>query len=143
MKNIQHILTIKTVEAVKSLYDQSVSPGQISFNKTKPEFEGDITLLVFPLTKASKKSPEETANSIGTYLKEQVAEITAFNVVKGFLNLVIADSYWIEYLAVEPLTINHQPLTIDVRGRSEGIYFYRIFFNNGNILTGKIINQPQ
>ena len=107
---IENILNEKAILAIQSIYDQSVSPNQISFNKTKPEFEGDITLLVFPLTKASQKSPEETANSIGVYLKEHVAEVTAFNVVKGFLNLVIADSYWTNYLAAEPLAISHQPL---------------------------------
>ena len=110
--NIYEILSEKVLEAIKSLYDQSVAPNQISFNKTKPEFEGDITLLVFPLTKASKKSPEETANAIGAYLKEHVGQVTAFNVVKGFLNLVIADSYWVNYLTAEPLAISHQPLAI-------------------------------
>jgi arginyl-tRNA synthetase len=103
--NIQEILTRHAVEGIKSLYEQSISPNQISLQKTKIEFEGDITLLVFPLTKASKKSPEDTAAAIGNYLKENVAEVTAFNVVKGFLNLVIADSYWIKYLATGSLQL--------------------------------------
>ena len=107
---IESLLTEKSVSAIKDLYDQSVLPSQISFNKTKPEFEGDLTLLVFPLTKASKKSPEETANAIGNYLKENVECVTAFNVVKGFLNLVIGDSYWIKSLSTEPSNIHHQPL---------------------------------
>src|ERR1035437_3346197 len=94
---IENILSTKTIEAVKALFEQSVSPNQITLQKTKAEFEGDITLLVFPLTKVSKKSPEETAHAIGNYLKENVAEVTAYNVVKGFLNLVIADSYWKNY----------------------------------------------
>ena len=98
---IESILAGKTVAAIKSVYNKSISPDQISFNKTKPEFDGDITLLVFPLTKTSQKSPEETANAIGKYLKENVSEVRSFNVVKGFLNLVIADSYWVDYLAVE------------------------------------------
>src|ERR1041385_8854007 len=98
--NIQEILTAKVIEGIKSLYDQSISPNQITFQKTKQEFEGDITLLVYPLTKVSKKSPEETANAIGSYLKEKVSEVKSFNIVKGFLNLVIADSYWINYLVV-------------------------------------------
>lgn len=96
--NIQEILTGKTIEAIKDLFEQTLSQNQIVFQKTKTEFEGDLTLLVFPLTKASKKSPEETANAIGNYLKEKVAEVSGFNVVKGFLNLVINDSYWIGYL---------------------------------------------
>jgi len=98
--NIQEIVAGKVVEAIHRLYGQALQPEQITFNKTKPEFEGDITLLVFPLTKASKKSPEETANAIGDFLKEHLAEVAAFNVVKGFLNLVILDSYWVDYLAV-------------------------------------------
>ena len=108
--NIQEILTAKVIEGIKSLYDQSISPNQITFQKTKQEFEGDITLLVFPLTKVSKKSPEETANAIGSYLKEKVSEVKSFNIVKGFLNLVIADSYWINYLVVPSTsTFNPQP----------------------------------
>lgn len=98
---IEELLNRKVIEALKSIYDQSVSPNQITFQKTKQEFEGDVTLLVFPLTKVSKKSPEETANSIGVFLKEKVSEVKAFNVVKGFLNLVISDEYWVKYLTVE------------------------------------------
>ncbi|TAL57909.1 MAG: arginine--tRNA ligase [Bacteroidetes bacterium] len=109
---IDTILITQTVEAIKTLYNQSVSPSHISLQKTKNEFEGDITLLVFPLIRASKKSPEETATAIGNYLKENVADVTAFNVVKGFLNLLIIDDYWIRYLTVDPLTINHQLSTI-------------------------------
>ncbi|MEK6615738.1 MAG: arginine--tRNA ligase [Bacteroidota bacterium] len=105
---IEDILSKKTVEAITSLYDQSISPNQITFQKTKQEFEGDLTLLVFPLIKVSKKSPEETATKIGEYLRQNVSEVKSFNVVKGFLNLVIVDDYWIRYLVV-PSTINHQP----------------------------------
>src|ERR1035437_7727509 len=108
---IENILTEKTIEAIKALFEQSISPNQVTLQKTKTEFEGDITLLVFPLTKVSKKSPEQTAEAIGNYLKENVKEVTAYNVVKGFLNLVIADSYWTNYL-LNPSTINHQPSTI-------------------------------
>lgn len=101
MQKIEQILTSQTLEAIRELYGQALSPNQVSLQKTKIEFEGDITLLVFPLTKASKKSPEETANTIGNYLKEHVAEVKAFNVVKGFLNLVIGDEYWMRFLAAE------------------------------------------
>jgi arginyl-tRNA synthetase len=108
---IDTILIEKTQEAIKKLYEQVISSNQITLQKTRPEFEGDITLLVFPLTKASKKSPEDTANTIGNYLKENVAEVTGFNAVKGFLNLAIADSYWANYL-LNPSTIHHLPSTI-------------------------------
>lgn len=110
--NIQDILTQKAVFAVQELFGQSISSASISLQRTKIEFEGDITLLVFPLTKASKRSPEETANAIGNYLKEHVAEVTAFNVVKGFLNLVIADEYWIKFLASDPSSMLPAPSSI-------------------------------
>ncbi len=109
---IENILTAKSIEAIKNRFDQSVSPNQITFQKTKPEFEGDITLLVFPLTKVSKKSPEQTAEAIGNYLKANVPEVTAYNVVKGFLNLVIGDEYWIKYLENQESSIkNQEPAT--------------------------------
>src|ERR1035437_9815431 len=95
---IENSLVGHTVDAIKKLYEQSISPNQITLQKTRPEFEGDITLLVFPLIRASKKSPEQTAEAIGNYLKENVTEVMGYNVVKGFLNLVIADSYWTNYL---------------------------------------------
>lgn len=110
--NIQDILIQKSVSAIQELFGQAISPAQVSLQKTKVEFEGDITLLVFPLTKASKKSPEETANAIGNYLKEHVVEVTSYNVVKGFLNLVIADSYWAKYLAAASSSISHSPSSI-------------------------------
>ena len=94
---IENTLTGKVIEAIKDSYDQIISPNQITFQKTKKEFEGDITLLAFPLTKASKKSPEETAEKIGEQLKKSTPEIKSFNVVKGFLNLVIDESYWLNF----------------------------------------------
>lgn len=94
---IQDLLSVRVVKAIQELYDQTLSANQISFQKTKREFEGDITLLVFPLTKASKRSPEETASGIGEWLKKHTSEIKYFNVVKGFLNLVIDDIFWITY----------------------------------------------
>jgi arginyl-tRNA synthetase len=106
--HIKEMITDKIIEAIKTLYDQFVSPNQIILQKTKQEFEGDITLLVFPLTKISKKSPEETASAIGNFLKENLCEIKSFNVVKGFLNLVITDEYWVNYLS--QLTTSNWPI---------------------------------
>jgi len=115
---IEETLTGNIGLAIKNLFDQTISSNQIVLQKTKQEFEGDITLLVFPLTKISKKSPEDTANKIGEYLKQHVSEVKSFNVVRGFLNLVISDDYWIKYLAASS-TFNpalpagrHQPSTI-------------------------------
>jgi arginyl-tRNA synthetase len=100
---IEDILTAKVVVAIKVIYEQDISPNQIIFQKTKQEFDGDITLLVFPLTKISKKTPEITAEEIGRYLRAYVPEVTNHNVVKGFLNLVIGDEYWVKYLLAPDL----------------------------------------
>ena len=86
------------VEAIKSLYGADFSAEKIQMQKTRKEFEGDFTLVVFPFLALSKKKPEETAQEIGEYLKQNQPVIAAFNVVKGFLNLSISTSYWIELL---------------------------------------------
>lgn len=99
---IEVLLKHKVIEAIRFLYKQAISSDHIVFQKTKPEFEGDITLLVFPLTKISKKSPEETANKIGEFLEQNVVEVQSFHVIKGFLNLVINDAYWINCLNALP-----------------------------------------
>lgn len=101
---IEQTLAGKTKEALHILY--GVELDKIAFEKTNPDFEGDFTLVVFPFLKVSKKKPEETATEIGTYLKENTAEIASFNVVKGFLNLVISDNYWLNYFK----NINGKPL---------------------------------
>ena len=90
----QHIVTA-TIAAVKQLYDQDIPENQINLQDTRTEFEGQITIVVFPVVRFSKKSPEATANDLGEYLVANVPDITAFNVIKGFLNLTVADSYWI------------------------------------------------
>ena len=84
-----------TLNAIKQIYNQEIAESVINLQETRKEFEGQATIVVFPFTKISKKSPEETATAIGEYLVEHVEEVTAFNVVKGFLNLSIADSYWL------------------------------------------------
>lgn len=94
---IENLLINKTLEAIQSLYGQSIAQTSISLQKTRKDFEGDYTLVVFPLLKISKAKPEETANALGNYFLEHVDEISAFNVVKGFLNLVVADSYWLDF----------------------------------------------
>ena len=89
---IEQILSIKIEKALTELY--SATEQSIQFQKTRKDFEGDITLVVFSLLRASKKGPEQTADEIGNYLQENVAEVTNFNVVKGFLNLEITQEYW-------------------------------------------------
>lgn len=98
MESIENILAKCTARAVKELFGLEVEAGSISFQKTDKKFEGDLTLVVFPFVKASKKNPEETGLLIGNHLKENCPEITAFNTVKGFLNLSIADDYWVKHL---------------------------------------------
>jgi arginyl-tRNA synthetase len=86
---------IKT--ACKELYHAELVDSQVQVQKTRSEFTGDFTIVVFPLLKISKKKPEETADEIGRYLAEHVAEVEEFNVIKGFLNLSISSSYWLEF----------------------------------------------
>lgn len=90
------------IQAVKkglaSIYDAEVEVNTIQPQKTRKEFEGDLTVVVFPFTKISKKSPEQTAEDLGNYLVKNVPQITNFNVVKGFLNLSIAPEYWLSEL---------------------------------------------
>lgn len=92
--DIQLIIKDKVVEAAKALYGETVPDSHITLQPTKKEFEGDLTLVVFQLTKLSKKSPEVTASEIGSYLKDKCDEVSDFNVVKGFLNLVISHNFW-------------------------------------------------
>lgn len=96
--NIESIVKTKLIDAIKSNYAQDVELKQIQLQKTRREIEGDITVVVFPFLRFSKKSPEQTANDLGEYLQENIEEIESFNVIKGFLNLVIARSYWISLL---------------------------------------------
>ncbi|MEJ2902429.1 arginine--tRNA ligase [Pedobacter panaciterrae] len=99
----QHIVTA-TIAAVKQLYDQDIPENQINLQDTRSEFEGQITIVVFPVVRFSKKSPEATANELGEYLVANVQDVTAFNVIKGFLNLTIADSYWLNLFNKELLS---------------------------------------
>ena len=82
-------------QAIKQLYNEDVAESVINIQETRKEFEGQVTIVAFPIIRYSKKSPEQTANEIGEYLVANVAEVTKFNVVKGFLNLSIAESYFL------------------------------------------------
>ncbi|MDO9257763.1 MAG: arginine--tRNA ligase [Bacteroidales bacterium] len=95
---IEQILTGKITEAVKNLYQLEASPSQIQLQNTRKEFEGDITLVVFPFTRVSRKSPEATAAEMGEYLQANLAEVDNFNVIKGFLNISIKKEYWLSFL---------------------------------------------
>ena len=97
--NIANEISSSVAAAVKALYGQDVPEKMVQLQKTKREFEGHLTLVVFPLLKISRKKPEETAEDIGRYLKENDRNVAAYNVVKGFLNLVIAPAAWLALLA--------------------------------------------
>lgn len=81
-----------------ALFGSDLPAAPLTINETPKEFTGDLTLVVFPLLKATKKNPEESARIIGEYLVNNMASVTDFNVIKGFLNLTISDAYWLNYL---------------------------------------------
>ena len=95
---IENKIAASAIEAIKALYGQEVTPAQVQLQKTKKEFEGHLTLVVFPFLKMSRKSPEQTAQEIGAYLKEHEPAVADFNVIKGFLNLTVSSACWIELL---------------------------------------------
>jgi len=88
------LLTEKAAMAVNALYGVEAQPQMLQFQATRKEFEGDLTLVVFPLLKTSRKAPEATAEEIGAWLAANVAEVAAYNVVKGFLNIKLSDAFW-------------------------------------------------
>jgi arginyl-tRNA synthetase len=88
------ILAQHIQQALAHLYQLQVDASSIVLQQTKKEFEGDFTLVTFPYVKASKKGPEQTAEEIGNYLKEHCKELQSFNIVKGFLNLLLSNEYW-------------------------------------------------
>ncbi|MCC8170431.1 MAG: arginine--tRNA ligase [Parabacteroides sp.] len=150
--------------AVKELYGAAITPAQIQLQKTKKEFEGHLTVVVFPLLRLSKKSPEQTATEIGRYLQEKESCIAGFNVIKGFLNLTIAAPYWIELLnsiqrqpryGITPVTENSPLIMIEysspntnkplhlghVRNNLLGYSLAQIMQANGNkVVKTNIVN---
>ncbi len=95
---IETLIAQMTVNAVKALYGQDIEASSVQVQKTKREFEGHLTIVVFPYLKMSRKGPEQTAGEIGTWLRENVEEVSSYNVIKGFLNLVISTSAWMDML---------------------------------------------
>jgi arginyl-tRNA synthetase len=95
---IEEKILALTCEAVQKLYGHTLNPENIGLEKTKKEITGDFTLVVFSLLKISRKSPEATASEIGAFLLDKVPEISSFNVIKGFLNLVLSDHFWMDFL---------------------------------------------
>ena len=99
MKDLEILLIKPILAAVKELFGADLPENQVNFQTTRKEFEGDITLVVFPMVRFAKKGPEQTAEVLGNYLVEHIDFVEKFNVVKGFLNMVISESYWLEAYA--------------------------------------------
>jgi len=95
---METLITSGVIDAVKELYNAEITAEQVSLNETLKDFAGDITVVVFPLTRVSKQNPVLTGETIGAYLKENLEIVDDFNVVKGFLNLEITDDYWLNFI---------------------------------------------
>ena len=89
----------KIIEAVRVLYNSEVPDNLIQIQETRKEFRGDFTLVVFPLLRYSKNTPENTGTAIGNFLQNNLPYVSGFNVIKGFLNIEISDRWWVEYFA--------------------------------------------
>lgn len=102
---IEHQITGAIIAGIKELYSADINADQVQLQKTKKEFKGHLTLVVFPFLRISRKSPEQTAQEIGEYLQKNEPAIAEFNVIKGFLNLTVSCSCWIDLLN----SINNKP----------------------------------
>ena len=96
--HITSIIQESVIKAVQELYGEIVPASQVQVSATRKEFEGDYTVVTFPFTKVAKKKPEEIGEELGRYLRTNVPEVKAFNVIKGFLNLVVSDVFWASFL---------------------------------------------
>jgi len=112
---IDQLLEKNLIQAIEALYGQSIDPSQIQLQPTRKEFEGDITIVVFPFLRISKKKPEDTAQDLGKWLVENTPELSSFNVIKGFLNIVVNQSYW---LAALTEAFDNQQFGVKVAGEN-------------------------
>ena len=97
--SVVSIIKQAAAKAISDVYQVEIDPVNITVSATKPEFEGDYTIVLFSLVKQLRKSPDAAGVELGNYLLQQDTELfSSFNVIKGFLNLVITDSYWINFL---------------------------------------------
>lgn len=115
---MQQEIAKHTAAAVRELYNVELDPEKVSVQKTNPDFRdsGDLTVVIFPITKISRKAPDITANEIGGYLATHMAEVKSFGVVKGFLNILLKEQYWLDYLQQE---ITSDDFGIDNSGSGE------------------------
>ena len=158
------ILKNKIKDAIKELYSQDVDSNLIQIQETRKDFTGDLTIVVFPFLRYSKNTPEQTGEALGNYLKKNFDAISDYNVIKGFLNLIISQEWWIEYfrkfslnenfgtrdLGSESKTIlveysspnTNKPLHLGhIRNNLLGFSLYRILKANGhNVIKTNIVN---
>jgi len=99
--NIIQIIQEGVVKGVKALYDLDTTVDQLALSTTRKEFAGDYTVVVFPFTRAARKNPAQIGEELGAYLVAEVPELTAYNVIKGFLNLTVSEDYWRDFLLQE------------------------------------------
>ena len=97
--SIEQQIATTVLQAVTALYGEQVAPSMVQLQKTKKEFEGNLTLVVFPFVKMARRKPEEVGEQIGAYLKEHCEAVANYNVVKGFLNLEISPKAWLNLLS--------------------------------------------
>ena len=110
--NIEKQIAEEFCKAIEALYSQTIEIDSVQISKTRKDIQGDFTINVFPYLKTSKKSPEQTANEIGNQLKSSVEEISSFEVVKGFLNIILSDSFWISQLNNQHVIAYNSPKNI-------------------------------
>ncbi len=113
--NIEDLIKEGTIKAVKQLYNAEIESDKVQTQQTRKEFEGDVTLVVFPFVKMARKAPEQVANEIGEFLKNEIDEIIDFNSVKGFLNLLVSDSYWLN--AFNSRCFNDDIFGVEAKGK--------------------------
>ena len=114
--NIEARITETVRRALVSLYSKEVQTREIQIERTRKDFQGDFTVVVFPFLRYSKKPPEQTGETLGSYLKENMDEIADFNVIKGFLNLTVGSAFWLRFLN----NMNQRENIYDVFSRDTG-----------------------
>ena len=138
-KMIEQNLQQAVSSALLKLYNLTVDPSSVVLQATKKEFEGDYTVVVFPFVKQARRSPEQLANELGSAVKEAVAEVADFNVVKGFLNLSVADVYWQQFVSRAMANPNYGFCT-PVEGASPVVVEYSSPNTNKPLHLGHIRN---
>ena len=119
--NIEQLLKTNTTEIFKTEFAADIAADSVTINITKKEHEGDYTVVVFPLTRFSKKSPEQTAEALGQKLQEKTGIVKRFNVIKGFLNLSLSDTYWLGRLKEISENAAYGTLACQTRKSSVGV----------------------